>query len=231
MPSFTLGEIIILATTDCGRRGEIQESVASLRANIAYFEVANSIENAMAERIAVSSTTSGENRIDLPTDFGEMVNLSMKWSWSTASSAVSSTKTLSRINLSTYDANGALPVGEPEAYAFFNNWLELYPSPDSAYSLQIRYRSMVTDMISTSDIPSISTPYRWAIVLKTKQLLHDYLGNANAAMIAEQQYVNYMSSTKNDEYRRQLGESPMGVNPIYRSGHRYSSQNVDRFGE
>lgn len=229
MPSFTLGEIMSIATGDVGRRGDITQSTASLRANIAYFEVAGSIENAFAERIAVSSTTSGENRIDLPTDFGEMINLSMKWSDSTASSAVSSTKTLARINLSTYDANGALPVGEPEAYAFFSNWLELYPSPDSAYSLQIRYRSMVTDMIATSDVPSISTPFRWAIVLKTKQLLHDYLGNANGAMLAEAQYQSFMQSTKNDEYRRQLGESPMGVAPVYRSGQNYS-RTVDRFG-
>jgi hypothetical protein len=215
MPNFNLGEMMSFVTTDCGRRGEIEQSVVSQRVNIAYMMVASATEPAMQERIAISSTTSGENRIDLPTDFGEMVNLSMKWSWSTSSSAVSSNTTLNRISLSDYDAQGALPVGEPRSYAFYSNWLELYPSPDSAYSLQIRYRSMVTDLVATTDVPSIATPYRWAVVQKAKQLVFDYLGDHNASAMMEQQYLNYMSQTKSDEYRRQMGESPQGLRPVY----------------
>jgi hypothetical protein len=214
MPAYTLAEIMSIATGDIGRRADIPVSVVSTRANIAYFEVANAGEFAMQERVAVSSTTSGENRIELPPDFGEPINVSMKWSWSTASSAVSSTKTLARVSVSEIDANNALPVGEPQSYAFFNNWIELFPSPDSAYSLQMRYRSMVTDMIATTDVPSISTPGRYAIVLKLKELLHDYLGNYAASAAAEQKYLNYMTRAKSDEYRRQMGEQPMGLQVV-----------------
>lgn len=217
MPQFTLGEIMSIATTDCGRRSDISVSVVSQRANMAYFEVANAGEFALAERMAVSSTTSGENKIDLPTDFGEPINLSMKWSWSTSASAVSSTKTLTRVSASFIDANGIYPVGEPEAYAFYNSWIELYPSPDSGYSLQIRYRSMVTDMVATSDIPSIATPARYAVLLKTKQFLYDYLGDRDASAQMEQQYLNYMSRLKSDEYRRQMSEGPIGLAPVYGS--------------
>lgn len=215
MPTYNLGELMSLVTTDCGRRSDISASVVSQRINMAYFEVANAGEFALTERIAVSSTTSGENKIDLPTDFGEPINLSMKWSWSTSSSAVSSTKTLTRVTPSQIDASNALPVGEPEAYAFYNTWLELYPSPDSGYSLQIRYRSMVTDMMSASDVPSISTPARHAVYLKGKQFLYNYLGDRNAASQSEQEYLNYMSRLKSDEYKRQMGEGPMGMTPVY----------------
>jgi hypothetical protein len=216
MPQYTLGELMSMATTECGRRADIPISEVSMRVNRAYFEVANALEPSLQERVAVSSTTSGENRIDLPTDFGEMLNLSMKWSWSTASSAVSSTKTLGRVSLSAIDNNGLYPVGEPESYAFFSNWLELYPSPDSAYSLQIRYRSMVTDMSNTTDVPSVSTPAREAILLKAKEYIWDYLGDRNASAMAEQKYLGYMTRLKTDEYRRQLGEAPVGMAPVYR---------------
>lgn len=214
MPQFTLGEIMSIATADVGRRADLPASVVSIRANIAYFEVAGSGEWALTERIAVSSTTSGENRIDLPSDCGEVLNLSMKWSWSTASSAVSSTKTLGRMNASQADAAGYYPVGEPQGYVPFNAWLELWPSPDSAYSLQMRYRSMVTDMMNVNDVPSVATPARYGIVLKTQELLHRYLGNAAGASAAEQSYLNYMTRIKSDEYRRQMSESPMGLQPV-----------------
>src|SRR5688500_3331914 len=107
------------ATADVGRRADVPASTASRIVNQAYFEVAAAGEFAMTERLAVSSTTSGENRIDKPTDFGEIINLSMKWSWSTSSSAVSQTKTLNRIAPSQADASGFLPVAEPQAYVDF----------------------------------------------------------------------------------------------------------------
>ena len=220
MPSYSLGELMSLATTDVGRRADIPISVASQRVNMAYFEVAGAVEHALLEQVAVSSTTSGENRIDLPTDYGEIVNLSLKWSTSTSSSAVSNTKTLRRMSASNADERGFLPVGEPQGYVMFNQWVEVWPSPDSAYSMQIRYRSMVTDMVQTSDVPSISTPFRHAIYIKTKELLHDYLGNYAASAAANRAYIDYMLRIKSDEARRQMGESRQGAHVIYDTPNR-----------
>lgn len=220
MPNWNLGELMSVATSDIGRRSDISASVVSIRANMAYFEVANSVEPQQQERIAVSSTTSGENRIDLPTDYGEFINLSMSWSWSTSSSVVSSHKTLNRMNISTADAQGFLPVGEPQSYVLYNNWIELWPSPNSAYSLQFRYRSMVTDMIDLQDVPSIATPYRQAILYKLEEHLLRYVGDFAGASIMEQTYLNYMSHTKSDEYRRQMGESPQGLQLVYQQNCR-----------
>lgn len=208
------------ATTRAGRRSDISSSVVSQMCNESYFEVAHTTEQALQERIAVSSTTSGENRIDLPTDFGEYINASLKWSWSTSTSAVSSTKTLSRIQASQADSAGFLPVGEPRALVFYNNWLELWPSPDSAYSLQLRYRSMVTDMMALTDIPSVATPYRQAILIKTQQKVLQHVGDYAGASLMNQEYLDYMARLKSDEYRRQTGESPQGLYPVYQQNTR-----------
>lgn len=215
MPSYTLGEIMSFATADIGRRADIPQSVASRCANQAYFEVAGSGEFALQERRAVSSTTSGENAIDLPTDFAEPIAFWLEWSNSTSSSAVSNRRVLERVTTSYIDGNNPNPVGVPTAYAFFNSYVELYPSPDSAYSLHARYRSQVTDMIATSDIPSIATSARYAIVLKTQEMLHRYVGNYAGAAALEQSYLNYMTRIKSDEYRRQMSESPMGLQVMF----------------
>lgn len=205
------------ATTRAGRRSDISQSVVSQMANESYFEVASSIEPAYQERIAVSSTTSGENKIDLPTDYFELINTSLIWreSWSTASSVLSSHKTLNRVSTSYVDANGVLPVGTPQSYALYNNWLELYPSPDSAYSLQMRYRSMVTDMLETSAVPSVATVYRQAILIKTMQKVLQHVGDYAGASMMNQEYLDYMARQKSDEYRRQASESPQGLYPVY----------------
>jgi hypothetical protein len=227
MPQYTLGELMSMATTECGRRADIPPSEVSSRVNRAYFDVANALEPSLQERFGVSSTTSGENRIDLPTDFAEPISVSLIWSWSTSSSAVSSTRTLARVSASHIDANGVYPVGEPYGYCFFANWMELIPSPDSAYSVNFRYRSMVTDMLATGDIPSVSTPAREAILLKAKEFIWEYLGDRNASAMAEQKYLGYMARLKTDEYRRQMGESPMGMAPVYRDVSRgYSGSRI-----
>ena len=220
MPNFTPGEILSLATQDAGRRADIDASVVSQRANIAYFMVANSVPHALQERIAISSTTSGENRLDLPADFGEPIDISLEWSWNTSASVVSSHKTLTRMSPSQVDAKGFLPVGEPSGIVFFNTWMELWPSPDSAYSLQLRYRSMVTDLVALTDVPSVSTPYRWPIVLKTTELLHNYLGNANGAAMSRNAYIDEMQRVKSDEARRQSGELRASVMPVWPGGRR-----------
>lgn len=216
MPSFSLGELMSMATQNVGRRDDIPASTVSQRVNQAYFEVAGSIENRLSERLAVSSTTSGENRIDLPTDCDEILGLSMIWNWSASTSVTSNRKNLRRMSGADVDAVGFLPVGEPDGYVPFNTWIELSPSPNSAYSLQMRYRSMVTDMSALSDVPSIGTNWRPAILLKTEELLHRYLGNYGAAAAVNAAYVDYMTRQKTDEGKRQSDENRYGVGVMTR---------------
>lgn len=216
MPAFNLGELCSKATAGVGRRSDISLSEVSFWVNVAYFDVANSIDDHLRERIAVSSTTSGENRIDLPTDCDEILNVNMIWSWSTSSSAVSNTKNLPRISATDADHSGYLPVGEPTGYAPFNTWMELYPSPNSGYSIQMRYRSMVTDMLSLTDQPSIATNYRPAILLKAQEHLYRHLGNYAGAQSANNAYIDFMARQKSDAAKRQADENRYGVGVVTR---------------
>ena len=101
MPTFTLGEIMSQATVMVGRRDDISLSDASFLANRAYFEVWYASNPEEGEKIAVSSTTSGENKIELPTDFYEPISATLIYrpSWSTASSTRSSYNTLKLVSV------------------------------------------------------------------------------------------------------------------------------------
>lgn len=209
MPSYSLGEIMSQATARVGRRADIETSVASFWANAAYFEVATAAPHALLERIAVSSTTSSEPRISLPSDFGEPISFALI-ARSSASSTELSYSTLAVVDHSYIDVNGP-GSGQPDRLALFNTYLELWPSPNSAYSVQIRYKSMVTDLTATSDLPSLSTPWRHAVLLKTETHLHEFLGNDAGAHASEMRYLNYVSRLDTDEAKRQKAQGRQGV--------------------
>src|SRR5882672_4767536 len=77
MGLFTLGTILSECTAMLGNRADITQSRASLYANKAHqfiWDTAPSHDR--SEALAVSSTTSGGNRVTLPTDFQEIINVS-----------------------------------------------------------------------------------------------------------------------------------------------------------
>ena len=186
------------ATTRIGRRSDIALSDASFWVNVAYQEVAQAAPSALMETITVSSTTSGENRIELPADCMEIINVS----WLTQVGS-NSARTLRRTSVSRVDQAGFTPVGKPDEYALFNNWMELWPSPDSSYSLQLRYYLYPADMTATTAVPSVSTEWRPAILYLAEAFLHEHVGNDAEGAVARARYAGYVQSLQDKEARRQ----------------------------
>ena len=220
MPSYNLGQIMSSATAAVGRRADIDISDVSRLANDAYFEVWYAAPPEEAEKIAVSSTTSGENRIELPTDFYEPISAALIFRPSWTTSGTSSYVTLKRVDASALDGKSPEPVGTPEEIAFYNSWMELWPSPNSAYSLQFRYRAGPTDLISTSSVPSLSTPWRKAVELKTREYVADFVGDEERSQKAQIQFLRYVSTLKTAQARRQSGEWKEGFRPYVPVGGR-----------
>jgi hypothetical protein len=192
-----------------GRRADVPVSQVSLWVNQAYQEIAEVVPHALQECIAISSTTSGENRFQLPSDYKEILSLSY------LTAVGNSARTLRRISPARADIQDPDVLGVSEEYVQYNDFLELWPSPNSAYSLQLRYRQWVGDLVSTSSIPSLATPYRYAILLKAEQHLHEYLNNDDKAINSEFKYQQYISQVNSDEARRQHDASGVGVHAVY----------------
>lgn len=222
MPAYTLGEILSSATAAIGRRDDIGLSDASRLANDAYFEVWYATQPEEGEKIAVSSTTSGENRIELPTDYHAPISAAVIYrpSWSTSSSVNSSYLTLKIVGVEAMDGRNPEPGGAPEEVAFYNSWMELYPSPDSGYSFQLRYHAGVSDMTALTSVPSLATPWRKAVELKTREYLADFVGDEERSQKASIQYLRYVSTLKTAQATRQMGEFRQGFAPYVPTGGR-----------
>src|SRR5881296_735722 len=131
----------------------LSQSRASLYANAALRFIWETVEHDKREALAVSSTTSGENRIMLPTDFEEMTNISN----------MSSTPPypLTQWQVDDIDSNHTY-LGVPHNYVLYNDWLELWPSPDSSYSIQLRYKTKPSILTTTTATASLGTRYDMA---------------------------------------------------------------------
>lgn len=199
MPAWTLADLMSRATTRIGRRSDIAASDASFYVNMAYQEVAQAAPSALMETITVSSTTSGENRIELPADCLEIINLS----WLTQV-GTNSARTLRRTSPNQVDQAGFDTLGKPDQYVIFSNWMELWPSPDSSYSLQLRYYAYPSDMTVTTAIPSLATEWRPAVLYLSEALLHEHLGNDYEGATARARYAAYTASLKDTQARRQM---------------------------
>jgi len=221
MPSYTLSELLSFSTAFAGRRDDIDQSDVSYMVNMSYIEVADITKHKLTEKIAISSTTSGENRIDLPADYDSIINLSR------LTSDQGSGKTLVRISASRADDTGFQPNGTPQRYVLFNDFLEIHPSPDSGYSLQLRYHSQITDMLALTDVPSLSTPWRKAILYKTIAEIYAFTENPEGEIIAASRYNNYVQQLREDEGKRQHDESGIRFSHSYKDVRQRSKRSFD----
>lgn len=214
MPMLSLGQVMSAGTTMAGGRNDFHPSEASFYANLALEQV---VEAAGAghiprEALAISSTTSGGNRIALPSDFNAPLALTLfVGSSSTATtSRVTNTVPLVQRDAAWADAQqNQYGGGEPAHYIWYGTWLELFPSPNSAYSLQLRYEAKQAVLVSSNDTPALDTRWHQAWLYKTAELLHAARDDREGELIARNRFMNYVTLLDTDRALRQRDRKGM----------------------
>lgn len=202
MPILNLGEVCSRATTLAGGRGDWQLSEASFWANLALEQVSviAGAHHKPREGLAISSTTSGGNRIALPTDFDYPIALTLyQGSTSTATSRTTYEVPLKQRDAAFVDAQpNQFNGGIPEYYVWYSTWLELMPSPNSAYSLQLRYGARQPTLIDSSSTPDLDAKWHQAWLYKTNELLEASRSNPEGEALARNRYINYVQTIETD---------------------------------
>lgn len=216
MPVLTLAQVASAATRMAGGRSDWALSEVSLYANIALSEICGVIQHTPAEALALSSTTSGEARYALPQDYHSGIALTL---YQGSSSTNTSSHYTTTIPLRQRDARwvDAQPVtntvtpGVPSDYVPYATWLELYPSPNSAYSLQLRYLAKQPVLVQSSETPFIDERWHPGWLYKTIELLEASRNNVEGEAIARNRYINYMQSQPTDRALKQRDRTGMHV--------------------
>lgn len=179
---------------------------------MAMFEVASKVHHAPREAIAISSTTVGENRIALPSDYDYATAVTMFVpSGSTyTSSHMTTVRELTARDATWLDAQD-LATGEPDAYVIYANSLELYPSPSSAYSLQLRYLAKVQTLVQSNETPGLDERWHPAILYKTVEFLEAARNNPEGESRARDRYLAYVAVTPTDLALKQRDRRGMSM--------------------
>lgn len=202
MGSMTLGTVMSEATSMIGARSDISMSRCSFYANQAAAFIWRVEHQDLSEAIAVSSTTSGENKITLPSDFEQLISVS--------NLSTNPPTLLSAANTDDIDSNWTYR-GEPQQYALYSNHIQWWPTPDSAYSLQLRYRSKYATVTATGGTFSIGTRYDMAHIYLTASYIADSVYDRENAALLQAKFVGQMATMPSDLAMRQRAREGMRI--------------------
>lgn len=215
----TLAQLASHATQLAGTPA-LDLSLVSSYVNIAYTHVINDrgILHQERETLAFASTATSDARIAVPADYDYALGLKIGIpnSWSTATSRTTAWKPLEKLPAPEFNTICGTPFsdasGTPEIYAEFASWLELHPSPDSRYSLQLRYsRRPASDMTASTATPILDEQWHWAVALKASELLAAIGSDTSREAACRTRYVQYVQRLRLDQTKRLMDGRGMRV--------------------
>lgn len=216
MGIFNLGQIISHATRLAVNPG-MAMSEASEYANVAIAWVAQAagVQHAPKETIAFASTSTSDNRLAYPTDFDYAlgVKLGVPGSWSTATSRQTSWVPLPKEPSPWGAPYQSGDSGQPAKYTEYATWFELRPSPDSAYSVELRYARKFSDLTMSTATPALDEQWGWACVCKAAELIAANGSNTTAERMNARRFTEYVNTLRVDQGRKRMDERGAHMQP------------------
>lgn len=222
-----LGTVISTASKLAGGRNDIQLSEASFWANesLEYVVSMSGAQHKPREAIAISSTTSGGNRIALPTDFDYPTAFTL---YVGSTSTATTSRTTSEVPLIQRDGafvdaqDNQFYGGIPQYYVWYSTWLELFPSPNSAYSLQLRYGAKQATLSLSTETAHLDTRWYQAWLYKTAEKLAAARGDATNEALNRNRFQDYVQALDTDKAYSQKDRRSMTMRPGWNSNFRNS---------
>ncbi len=209
MPVMTLAQLTSFAT-QLAQNPLLDASFVSQYVNLAYNQVAqfSAIAHSPLEQIAFASTSTSDNRLGFPTDYDSALGLKLgvPGSWSTATSRSTTWVPLLKQTPPWGDPYQSGDSGQPRAYAEFATWIEMRPSPDSAYSVEMRYTRKISELTASTSTPLLDEQWHWAIALKAGELLGALSDDSSLEYRNQRRYRNYISEMETDQAKRRKDE-------------------------
>lgn len=192
-------------------------SVVSEYVNLAvqYVSGMAGLQHAPKEAVAFASTTTSDNRMGFPTDFDYVLGLrvGVPTSWSTATSRTTSWEPLTKQPAPWGTPYQSQDSGTPRDYAEFSTWFELRPSPDSVYSVELRYMRKLSDMTLSTSTPTLDEQWHWGVALKAAELLAALGSDATVESRNARRYATWINTMRQDQTRKRM--DPRGMYATY----------------
>lgn len=195
--NLTLAQIMSLVTTQVAGRTDYSLSELSLYANIALDELCARVEMASLQSTVVRSTESGTSSVTIPDNCHYVTALS-NLSLATPESG----RTLTPSNYAEIDSQ-TTGTGVPKLWATYRDQVLLWPSADSAYSMQIRFQEKVPTMVASSATPGIDPKYHMAVAYRAAAITAQMREDLENEAICQARYLSFVGSVPSDRAMQQ----------------------------
>jgi hypothetical protein len=187
---------------------DVPDSVLATELNAAYLDIVDRYRFHRARKRCLFSTVIGQARYDLPTDVLAVLRIRdntnnrkmEKWGDRQLSSRT--------------DDN----LGQPLRYVRYRDWVELNPTPDGVYQMEVFYKFMHEPMIAGTDVPQIPPSWHEGVIVLGK---YNYYANvatdAVKAGIAYEAFTLWVSN-KPTEIDEESVDIDSGVEVVPLSG-------------
>lgn len=105
-----------------------------------------------------------------------------------------------------YENNTSLPSGEPQAAYKYGQTIKVYPEPDQAYTVTLRYYKRPTLLSADADIPSLPSEFEEMMVVGASYRVLQVKDNYDQAAILENKYKELLDKLVMKYTRNQTGQ-------------------------
>lgn len=155
---------------------------------------------------ATVSVTAGDDSPTMPADFGKVLAV--------GDNTNSTELEFWRADQLQLDTIGSLTAtGQPVIYYFLGNTFKVYPVPDAAYTLTLKYVKTFTPLSADTDTPALPNNHR-LVVLGALASAYDMEDDTDLAVRFEQRFENRLMRAREDWWVNQY-DSPQFMYDIY----------------
>lgn len=177
----------------------IPDATLDIYLNGAYRDIAEKYKFHKARRLCRFDTVSGSDKYDLPTDTGTILKVR---------------NVTDEERLRMYDRNEIFENveedGKPLYWAHIRDWIQLFPTPDGVYTIEMWYKAGVFDLSDANPTPIMPASWHEAIPLLARHKYYDDAGDMGKAINALNIYKNWVQD-KPVEVNEEKQEIDRGV--------------------
>lgn len=86
-----------------------------------------------------------------------------------------------------------VPNGKPGFYVHSNNFIQLVPTPDAIYNINVYYLTIPADLVADTDVPVFPQGWHDGQVIKARHIYYDERGDIGKAIYAKNEWKDWVS--------------------------------------
>lgn len=180
---------------------DVADSLLNEHINVAYREIADRYRFNNVRKLCRFSTIASTRRYSVPEDYSNAIRLR---------------DLTNKIRLEKLDSRRLFELtdidttGKPTKYTIVKDWIELHPTPDDVYEIEMYYKAEIVELSADGDIPALPTAWHQGILLLSKHYYYVEEGDVPKSLAAFNAYEQWLA-TKPVELDEEKADYDSGV--------------------